>query len=90
MADWHPRMNAYPVAWLLRVGRWGNPYAIVQQSDVCTESGWTVTFELRAYDSKELLGAFDTGDAAAEFAWVWHLEQSDKNHREAAVRAHER
>jgi hypothetical protein len=89
VVEWHPRQNAYPVAWELRNGRHAEPYAIVQAVKGHLEGRPVVKFELRT-PSGQALGMFDTGDQAAEFAFTWYLEQARVQHRAAATRMHER
>lgn len=89
MADWHPRGNAYPVAWSLRNGRWGEPYAIVQQIEDRVEGRRVLRYELRTPHGQPL-GTFPTGDDAAVYAWEWHLRELSEQHARAARRQHER
>lgn len=91
MVNWHPRGNAYPVEWLLRSGRWAEPYAVLRAVDTRFEDKtWGAVYELREYRTDEPLGTFATGDEASVWAWEWILAKERTRHRLAAVRAHER
>ena len=82
-------MNAYPVAWELRNGRGGEPYAIVQAIKGRLDGRAVVKYELRDTRGNPL-GMFDTGDEAAEFGWTWYLDQRRLQHGAAARRMNER
>lgn len=88
MSEWHPVGNAQPVFWLLRNGRWAEPYAVVRSVDVRVNTLWEVRFQLRAWRARpaDPLGEFPTLEAASVFAWNWYLEQSRADHRKAATR----
>jgi len=89
MVVWHPRQNAYPVAWELRNGRHAEAYAIVHAVKGRLDGSPAVKFELRDILGNPL-GMFDTGDEAAEFGWTWFLDQSRRQHGAAAKRLAER
>ncbi|TPW78393.1 hypothetical protein [Schumannella sp. 10F1B-5-1] len=72
--DWHPRQNAYPVRWLLSNGRYADPYAELRLIHVIRGQA-KHHYELRHVGNESLSGVFETGDAAAEFAWDWYLRQ---------------
>lgn len=91
MPAWHPRMNTYPVGWLCRNGRWGEPYAYIRQYDTRRDGKVATVYHLhewRGSPGPRIGGDFWSGDDAAQAAWDWHLQRSRRQPNPAPLEGH--
>lgn len=80
---WHPRQSAYPIAWQMRNGRWGEVFAEIRQRHVRGRMSSVVEFVL--FEAGVEVGAYPHGDDAAMVAWVRYLERSRHAGAESTV-----
>lgn len=88
MIAWHPRQHAHPCGWTLGPEN-DVPYAIIEKHRKPYAWDRFIFYAYRWSPSpaaRELIGEYDTGDAAAEAAWADYLKRDKERHRLAARR----